>query len=308
MITPLADPWGDPLVLDWDRAWRYHRQRLGGRGLEQRAFRDEAEGFLARLDALIAGAAPSPDDDLESAALRLGLPAWFAPDPRAIDHAEALPGPTLLARIATDIAPSVGLDAPDRVLGPWADLLDPRRAPDRAALEMALAAACFVPVDDDRFGRTPFIQWVRRKPHPEMAIRDQVRAIERAPPTAWRIDAVTPEGLLLTELLGVAERARPKGPVVAAPASVQGGGAPGDLLLARVVRVGDGWIAPVAFTLRGVPEPSLLRSWVRLAVWPRLLDHKATSLDELLRLMPHALWRRAHEHAYARALQSGATR
>jgi len=296
-----ADPWEDPRVIDRERAWRLHCQRTRQHSLSRADFGGALDAFLERVDAMLVGRLPSPDPELESLATHLGLPATLPTDPRREPEIDAIPDACTLARVASDIAPSVGMDAPDRLLGPWADVLDPRRSTDRVVLIAVLAAACFVPVDGDRYGRTPFVQWVRRKPHPGLDLRARFRAVEHAPPSAWRLVARDGDGWQVRDLVGISPEACPDGPLrIDLLASVEDAGAPGDLLLARAIRTEDGWVAPFGFAVRGLPEPAVLKSWIRLDLCLQALDQRIPSLDDVLRRHPQLLVRRAHEWAWAR--------
>lgn len=275
----MRDRWGDPLDVDRRRAWNLHLQRLRADSLSRDAFEAELDMFL--------------DAPNRAGAERLGLTHPLPPDPRTLPVVDRAPSAASLARVANDISPAAGNDAPDRVLGPWADVLDPRKEPDRKALLVALAASCFVPEDGDKWGRSPFDQWVRRKPHPEMATRDRFRAVARAPASAWRLGDGT-----LEPLLPIARGAIPGGPVrIPLLASVNGAGAPDDVVLARVIHTHHGWVAPLALALRDPVGP--LREWLEQECWLYRVDHKLASVDDLLRARPHVLWRRAHAHQYA---------
>jgi len=291
-----ADPFGDPIALDWDAAWRLHAQRTAGRGLDRKAFRPEVEAFLGDLAAAMAGdGAPAP---LVARATKLALDMRWRVDQLDTDIPAEVADAATVARIAVDIAPSLGNDGPGRIVGPWAEGLDAAVPADRAVLQHALAAGCFVEIDEDPHERTPYLQWVRRKPRPSFAVRDTVRPLMHAVPGAWRVADIGPEGWIVEDLVGVAPGARPDGPVRVTAASVQGPAVPGDLLLARIVRTKAGWVAPIGFTLRGCPPRERVAAWVRAESWVRRLGDKLPSLEGMLREWPHTLWRRAHEWAW----------
>jgi hypothetical protein len=294
-----ADPWGDPLELDWNRAWSLHCQRRSLASLGRDRFRADLTALVGRVAAILAGEVPTPDGTLRELAEGLGLGAPLSPDPRPVASVPAVPTLRAMVRVATDIAPAMGVDGPDRLLGPWVEGLDPRT--DQDVLRQAVGAACFLAVDGDRWGRSPFLQWVRRKPHPALEEREAFRAVDRAPPTAWRLVELVGERWVLEELVGISRRAVPETPVsIPTLASVHGGSGPGDLLVARVVPTEGGWSAPLALAVRGMPEREVIGSWVALEGLLYGIDHKVPSLDELLRLRPHVLVRRVHEWAWTR--------
>lgn len=289
-----GDPYGEPLRTDRARAFDLHRQRLRQGAMARPRF----EAALAELEegiaALLAGRRSG--DGLRDLAEALGVAGLPPTDPRPVPRAGRLPSLAEMARIATDIDPSSGNTAPDRFLGPWADVLDAATA-DRRVLHTAVAASCFLPVDEDRHGRTPLIQWVRRKPHPPVEERERMRAVERAPCSAWRLLERTEAGWLLEDLVGL-HRA-PAGPVAADdPPSVDGAGAPGDTLLARVVSAEGGWHAVLPLVVRGCPGREQVRTWLEVESWSWRLDRKVPSLEVMMRDRPHVLVRRVHEWAW----------
>jgi len=295
----VADPWGDPVQIDWNRAWSLHCQRRGAESLGREPFRSALEAFLERIGVLLAGHASTPDPVLADLSRELGLGAPLPPDPRLVDRVPGVPSLGAMVRVATDIAPAAGEEGPDRLLGPWVEELDPREPMHLAVLRQAVAASCFLAVEGDRWGRSPFVQWVRRKPHPTLEERESFRAVERAPAAAWRLVEPCGDRWVIAALLGISRHAVPDAPVsIPALASVNGGGGSGDLLLARVVATEAGWVAPLALAVRGLPAPEVIRSWVALEGLLLGIDHKLPSLDELLRLRPHVLVRRAHEWAW----------
>jgi hypothetical protein len=99
----------------------------------------------------------------------------------------AIPSPEELARVAADYAPGVGGEAPDRILGPWTDMLDAHCEGSRRALLYAVANACFVVPDDDV--RTPFTQWCRRTPAPSAADRRRFRVVEHSAWDIWPVES-----------------------------------------------------------------------------------------------------------------------
>ncbi|MBW1881659.1 MAG: hypothetical protein JRJ84_25145 [Deltaproteobacteria bacterium] len=294
-----ADPWGDPLEIDWNRAWALHCQRRGVASLGREPFRAALAVLVDRVAAVLSGEAFTPDGALRELAEALGLWSPLPPDPRRMARVTAAPTLWAMVRVATDIAPAMGVEGPDRLLGPWVEGLEPRSTKHLVVLRQAVAASCFVAVEGDRWGRAPFLQWVRRKPHPALGEREAFRAVDRAPATAWRLVEQRGGRWVLEDLVGISHRAVPDAPVsIPELASVDGGGAPGDLLVARVVATKEGWVAPLALAVRGMPDLEVIRSWVKMEGLLYNIDHKLPSLDELLRVRPHVLVRRVHEWAW----------
>ena len=89
-----------------------------------------------------------------------------------------------MVRVGTDVEPALGMDGPDRVLGPWCVALDVGVPAHRDALAMAAAASVFC-VGAGRW-RAPWAEWARREPRATIAAREAFRAVDRAP---WAVFA-----------------------------------------------------------------------------------------------------------------------
>lgn len=231
-----------------------------------------------------------PVDEL-AARLRVegGIPPRpYRPEP--VKHGCADRG--TLARVALDRNPAAGADGPDRVLGPWSDTLCLRRHGDRhsALLRVAVAATCFLPVDD-RSGTTPRSRWARDEPRPPVPVRARVRASARAPWSLWALQ----DGLW-SDLLEVASV---RGSLPAPPCIVD---APPRYLVGKVVVADDGTLsAPVGVGLDEVPPVARVRAWERtLSCRWRLTDRRAPR-PVLLARHGHQLARRILEWRWLRA-------
>lgn len=304
-VDPFADQ-DEPADLGYDDF------RQAGGKLAPEAYERHARALSTLLDDLLAGRVPLDaaarrelDDRLNS--LRISRKLTF--DRRTPRPAAAtLVSDADLARLTADVLPAVGQEAPDRVLGPLTDELDARRPEHALTLRVAIAAACFLVADGERAeggpgldpGQTPFEMWSRRKPLPSPAERAAVRAIERAPFTAWHVVAVHPDGrLTLRELVGIAPTGQPDEPVravgVAAPLRPLRAG---DTLLARVVLGPDGWETRTPLAVPGGPPRVRVQSWVRLELVRQRLRLRALTVDALLRRRGHVLSRRLVEWAW----------
>lgn len=304
-VDPFADQ-DDPVDLGYDDF-----RRAGGK-LPPDVYHRQARRLAARLDEVLAGRAPLDADtrrELGDLLNSLRISRRLTCDRRTERPiAPTLPSDADLARLTADVHPAVGQEAPDRVLGPLVDELD-ARAPEHAlALRVAIAAAAFLVADGMRAetdtgldpGQTPFEIWSRRKPLPSPAERAAVRAVERAPWTAWAVGSPASDATWhLRELVGIAPAGLPDAPVrlvgVAAPFRAL---RPGDTLLARVVRGPDGWEARTPIAIPGGPPRVRLRSWVRLELVRQRLRRRALTVDALLRRRGHVLARRLVEWAW----------
>lgn len=199
-----------------------------------------------------------------------------------------------LARIATDMLPAIGNDAPDRLLGPWASLARP--GADARLLQIATAAGAFMPPDETPFDARH--QWSRRKPEPTDAERSAVRAVAHAPYTAWPILALGDPCWRLGPAVGV----EAAGEVwVDRPARLPGLGPPraGDTLLARVVSLPGGAVARLPIVCPG-PIPEAAEGWLDLLLLERRLTDRRAGPRDVLRSRGHVLVRRVLEAAWIR--------
>jgi hypothetical protein len=168
----------------------------------------------------------------------------------------ALPSPEELARVAADYAPGVGGEAPDRMFGPWTDVLDAHHEGSRRALLYAVANACFVVPDDDV--RTPFTQWCRRSPSPSAADRRRFRVVEHSAWNIWPVEAWGGDGAscrLGPSLFGE-ERVDMRGAVALLP-----GIAP-RWVLGRRVLVATGPVCVLPIATGSLPPQRILEAWV----------------------------------------------
>jgi hypothetical protein len=162
-----------------------------------------------------------------------------------------------LVRIAADWHPAVGNEAPDLVLGPWADVVDGQHPDGRRLLAVALASGGLERADGAF--RSAVEQWARQSPSPPQAQRDAARAVARAPWSLWRRD-----GAAYVDVVGVSAWGL-VAEVDAAP--LPGQAADSGWCVARVVGTHQGAVAPLAIALPGAPPPALVRRAVDEAVW-----------------------------------------
>jgi hypothetical protein len=175
--------------------------------------------------------------------------------------------------------------------------MDPAEPGQRLALVHAVAALAFLPTEPGE--KSPFHQWCRRHPLPTPAERAAVRAVDRAPWSAWAIEAEDGPRLVLHDRLGLPAALCPDGPVdVGTPGLVAGPVGPGDTLLARVARGPDGARAVPALGIPGHPPGSMLRSWALLVLAEARLLDPAADLARALRIRGHVLVRVALEWAW----------
>lgn len=203
-------------------------------------------------------------------------------------------------RIATDWEPTLGVDAPEAFLGPFADELDAYVPHHRRLLEACVAASVFAELAGE--GRTAFELWTTARPNVPLDERDRLRPVERAPWGAFRVSDLSDQGLataVLTDLLGLAPRFIPKGRVGLDGIIGLWPLRDGDLVFARVVYDAERWWAPVGFSVPWDIPAETLRGWMALEGASFRLGWRRASQEDLLRRRGHVLIRKAHEWGWA---------
>lgn len=313
------DPFADQ-ERPTDLGWEDHR--MGGGKLRREMYDALATRLLALLDAVQTGAlalSETPDGDRRSVQRRredldqllntLRISRRMSVDHRAMEPPSPwVPTDDDLARVTTDLCPAAMLEAADRMLGPLADELDPRRPEHRRTQLVVLAAYCFTVADGELDpggqgvdpGQSPFDLWSRRKPLPSVEERAAFRAVERAPWTAWTlVRALGDDRWWVEDIVGIDARRRPDGPVrmIGAAAPLRAPRA-GDTLMARLVRTPEGWETRAAIVLPGGPPTARVRSWVRLELVRQRLRDRRLTVDALLRRRGFVLARHLCEWAW----------
>lgn len=238
------------------------------------------------------------------------LLVWFS---IRSDHRTELPVapyvPSLgdAARIATDFCPIAANEAADRVLGPLAAGLDPTDPAHRATLLAAVAQHAFMLPDgggrsaQSGFdpGKSAYDQWALRRPRPNAEERAAMRAVFRAPYSAWILHRRVGDKWILDDLVGLTPASVPGEPVhigeVGAPLREPRAG---DTLVARVVRGPDGWVAFGGIVLPSGPPRRKIKTWVHVELLRGRLNHRSLTVDRLLRRRGHVLARRVCEWAW----------
>ena len=223
-----------------------------------------------------------------------GVDADWVPRHRPLPIAAALAPEATLVRIATDADPASGNSGPDLVLGPVADL-----RLDRRTLQIAVALAAFFPGDD--VATSPYRQWVQSRPMDRPEVRLGVQAIADAPLAPWRITSLAGDLVRVEDVLELGPQVTPPGAVrLRPPGCPFGPPRVGDLLVARIAREGDTWVATCPLAVPG-PLPDGFVTWMRWASWPiRLRRNTLLSRAGLLRRRGHVLVRRLLEDVWRR--------
>lgn len=285
-------PFPEPDHFDAEVAWTDYLAVCGDDAPQERsaivAWTEQAR------QAIRAAWATGSLGDLPDLARRLHLDHERDASHRHYPHGEAAEHESVLARIGADLDPAIGNAAPDRLLGPWTTLL--RMPRDRRLLQVATAAGALMLVEEQPF--SPRRMWTSRKPLPDLALRDRIRAVAHSAFTVWPIDTI---GDLWTLGPGVGTKA-PAGPVrVPEPALLPGcpPPAPGDTLAARVVRTAQGPIARMPIVIPG-PIPDAAEAWLDLLLLERRLTDRRAGPRDVLRSTGHVLVRRVLEAAWIR--------
>jgi hypothetical protein len=227
--------------------------------------------------------------EAQAAVHAIGLDEEPFADKRPMGSAPLLPAETWFCDIAENSVPDIGVIAPDRVFGPWAELGLTRREHIRAAGVMAFSV-CLSP------SSRPIERWERDQRSKPKASLFALRAVFRAPAMLWRV-----EGGVWKPRLRIVERFRPTGPVFGLP--FQDGDIPeligdGDWI-ARVFLVDErGWFAALAQrACPDVPLPPLKRRLL-LAWWRWRLTMPAATWEDALRFRAEVLYRFCAEYRW----------
>jgi hypothetical protein len=249
------------------------------------ALPEDAVAWVARADLGDRGAVPAPFT-LRTCGERLEPAAAFT---RTHE----------LARLALDVAPDVGDQAPAWMFGPWADALEPGRPAHRRLWAAAVGAAAFTLAPEP--GRSPFRSWCRDDPRPTEAERAAVVAVHRAPFAPWRlVERVDDRRWRLAATLPLGEGVCPLGPVDLAELGWwETPPTAGAVIMARVLPVGDGWCAVTPILLPATPSMTQLRGWLARVAWPMLQENDELRLEDVLRRAGHHLVALAHRAAVA---------
>lgn len=273
----------DPFAGDERLADPIPRERLvriaRARGLDVEALARADARFLAAWAGLLDGAGEVAE--LREAAGYLGLTAPFRHDWRSPHPARRVLSDGWLGETAEDLVPDVGELAPDRVLGPWADLDLPRRVRLAAASLMVYAPLT-------RQAVRPAARAREARPYLPLWVRNGLKAVFLAPPMLWRVEA---DGSL-SPRLPLSETWIPEGPVLHAPLGL------GDVL-GRAVLGPEGWWLASALPLGEVPEdlgPVLAR--LEVAGWRQRRHSPRLTWEDLLRDRGEVLYRSLSEWSW----------
>lgn len=222
-----------------------------------------------------------------------GLDRPFRARERPLPVGPRIPSEAELVEIATDADPAAGSIGADLVLGPVAD-----GPVDRRTLQVAVALSAFF--RGDGVVGAPHRRWHRIHPAPSVSDRAAVGAVAHAPLAPWRILRLAPHHVEVQDVIGLSSVAIPQGPVV-----LRGVGQPfgpptvGGLLVSRIARGAQGWVATCPIAMPGDLPPAIPR-WLRWLGWADRLDRKGRiSLVGVLARQGHQLTRRLLELRWA---------
>jgi len=196
-------------------------------------------------------------------------------DRRPPGVAEVVVSDQQMSDITENQLPQVGLVAPDRFLGPWADEPLPRWVRVQVA-----AAMMFVPELDP--GVPSWARRIKRKPMPEPPVRQSVRVISRSPPMLWKVD-----GDNLTPMLPLGERFLPVGSVSGVPAV--------PAVIGRVVSCETGSFLAAGLPLIRVPTVSVIERRIHLELLRLRRRERRLSWEDILRERGEVLYRSCFE-------------
>lgn len=272
------DPWaGDEVRPDESDYENYLAFTAEPEPLDPGAYAAWDRVFLATYRDVLDGRVPW--SAIEAPARQLGVWGRARHDLRPLSEAPQVVPDAWLADHVEDWVPDVGLQAPDRVLGPWAEGALPPRVRLAAAAAMAFTSLV-------NPGVSPAERIARSKPKPKPAYRAALRAIGAAPPMVWEI---LPGGTL-RPLLPLARHARPTGVVSGLPAA--------PAAIGRAVPSPDGpWLATVLPLPGPPPAAGLARRLLLELLRIRRAERRAT-WEDVLRRRPEVLYRTALSWAW----------
>ncbi len=231
----------------------------------------------------------------QAAAERLGVHRPLTHDldqPRITDNLATV---AECAQLATDMAPHLGGEGVARLLGnAWLELNGHNRR-DHYALMTAIAAAGFIPEEDDKHMRSPFIQWTRRKPIASVEERHRFRAVDREPHRLCRIVSRGPQWTFEDVLDGQVITADPT-PLAYLLCD------DGPAALTRIAHTTAGRVATVGWVLPTLPNVEELRQWRLRRVWLHRLVGRRATVEQVMKDSP---WVREVIRAATEVLQSG---
>jgi hypothetical protein len=180
-----------------------------------------------------------------------------------------------MSDITENQLPQVGLVAPDRFLGPWADEPLPRWVRVQVA-----AAMMFVPELDP--GVPAWARRIKREPMPAAPVRQSIRVISRTPPMVWKVD-----GDVLEPLLPLGERFMPRGPVAGIPDV--------PAVIGRVIACESGSYLAAGLPLIRSPPVSVIERRLRLELLRLRRGERRLSWEDVLRERGEVLYRSCFE-------------
>ncbi len=254
--------------------WCGHRDFAVTDKLDRASWEALDERFRRLFPAVLCGRADPAE--LADVAESMGLAPPLRFDRRRARPALRRVSDGLLADVCEDKLPDIGLYAPERVLGPFAEL-----PLSRSARRASGAVMAFIRVLPQ--GLRAVDRFYREKPRPDVEDRAVVKAIELCPPMLWR-----PEEGGLAPLLPLAKGFRPKGPVDGVPDA--------PAVLGRAVPTQDGatWLA-CALPLPAIPDPDIILRRLTWELW-RLRRHELRlTWEDLLRERGEVLTRTCFE-------------
>lgn len=284
------DPWAQDEALDDPaRPADYHRHALRPVLTDAEVTAYDAI-FRERYRAVLEGAAPWGATAAAAAALQLDEPLRH--DPRPLHPAPAPIDDAVLADLADNWLPTLGMLAPERVLGPLAWQDPPRRL--RLLAHAVLGLSPLIPPSIRPIGRA-----LRSEPVPPLSIRGAALAVCRAPAMLWAVEGRTAEGAWLRPLLPMHPPHAPTQPVRGVPEAAVA-------VVGRAVQGPGGPFLALGLPLPSAPHPRLVQRRLLLE-YQRLRRHdRRLTWEDLLRDRAEVLYRCTCEALFLSRVAPGA--
>ncbi len=202
------------------------------------------------------------------AAVRAAAEAVGVGGPVRHDRRRPWPGSAVVSDaeivdLAENWVPDLGLLAPDRVLGPWAD--EPLKPELRL---LAGAVMAFAPIMAPR--SRPVGRAMRSRPRPTVGVRSGMKSALRAPVMLWER-----RGDRLAPLLPLPAAWVPDGPVAGLPRT--------PAVICRAALGPDGWWAACALPLPAPPPGRVIRARLLAEYWRWRRHEPRLTWEDLLR-------------------------
>jgi hypothetical protein len=257
-LDPL-DPYGGDEVLEALGSFDNYQEYSRGEKLEQAAWAEWDARFCTAMRSILRGI--DAHQELALSARMLQIDHEPTHDKRPPRVAPMPISDSRLSDAVENWVPDIGVVAPDRVLGPWADEPIPRWLRSLCGKVLSFSPLLAPAV-------RPMGRECRSRPRPHLDQRRCMIAMLRAPTMLWWTDP-------LESALPISDRWAPSGEVSGLPSS--------PAFIGRIYRSVEGWHACCVMPLPLRPDPSPLEARLRLELMRLRRFERRMTWEDLLR-------------------------